>query len=311
MIWSISESRTFRRCSRQWYYKNVLANAKAKDPRRHEAYLLSKLQSISAWRGQVVDSVISEQIIPAIRSRRRFTVGDAKRAALKLFDTQLEIARKHPLRDATFSPSKNGSDIVVLHCMEYTGEIPEEEILRARNEIERAFDNLVKMRDLFTLLSTAQHLVVQRSMCFPHSGATIRAVPDLVAFYQDQPPLIVDWKVHVFGVSEAWLQLAVYAQALTRCKPHVDFPQTLARCTPTDIRLIEAQLLTQAVRQYNLSSEELDRSEAYIAESVVQILLAIADRDKAELKASDFPVTSSPDACQRCAFRGICWKEEE
>ncbi len=34
---------------------------------------------------------------------------------------------------------------------------------------------------------------------------------------------------------------------------------------------------------YNLSSEELDRSEAYIAESVVQILLIIADLDKKEM----------------------------
>jgi hypothetical protein len=311
VIWSISESRTFRRCPRQWYYKNVIANAKAKDPRRHEAYLLSKLQSISAWRGRVVDSVISEQIIPAIRSGRRFTVGDAKRAALRLFDSQLEISRKHPLHDANFSPNKNGSQIVVLHCMEYTGEIPEEDILRARSEIEHALDNLVKMRDLLALLSSAQQLIVQRSLCFPHSGATIRAVPDLVAFYKDRPPLIVDWKVHVFGVREAWLQLAVYAQALTRCKPHVDFPHALTRWTPTDIELIEAQLLTQTVRQYKLSSEELDRSEAYIAESVVQILLAVGDRDKTDLKASDFPVTSSPDACQRCSFRGICWKEEE
>jgi hypothetical protein len=311
VIWSISESRTFRRCERQWYYKNVLASPKAKDSSRREAYLLSKLQSISSWRGQIVDSIISEQIIPAIRSGRRYTLGEAKKAALKSFDCQLEFARKHLLHDPTFSSSKNGSRMVVLYCMEYGGEIPEDEIARARTEIANAFDNLVKMRDLFALLSSAQKLISQRSLTFKHSGTTIRAVPDLIAFYKDEPPLIVDWKVHVFGVREAWLQLAVYAQALLKCKPHVDFPGNLSRWIATDVRLIEAQLLTKTVRQYRLSSEELDRSEEYIAESVTQILLAVADRDKAVLAASDFPVTSSPDACQRCAFRKICWSEDE
>jgi PD-(D/E)XK nuclease superfamily len=310
VIWSISESRTFRRCQRQWYYKNVLASPKAKEPSRREAYLLSKLQSLSAWRGQVVDSVISDQIVPAIRTGRRYTLGEAKKAALNLFDRQLQIARQHPLRDASFCASKDGSKMVVLHCMEYDGEIPEDEMARARKEIADAFDNLVKMRDLFGLLSSAQRLIAQRSLMFKHSGATIRAVPDLIAFYKDEPPLIVDWKVHVFGVREAWLQLAVYAQALLKCKPHVDFPETLGRWTATDVRLVEAQLLTKAVRQYSLSSEELDRSEAYMAESVTDILLAIADRDKVALTASDFPVTLSPDACQRCPFRKICWREE-
>jgi hypothetical protein len=258
-----------------------------------------------------VDSIISEHIVPAIRSGHRYTLGDAKRAALRSFDNQLEVARKHLLRDPAFSPGNNGSKIVVLHCMEYTSEIPADEIARARKETTEAFDNLVKMRDLFALLSSARQLIPQRSLIFKHSGATIRAVPDLVAFYKDEPPLIVDWKVHAFGVREAWLQLAVYSQALLKCKPHVDFPKDLSRWAPTDVRLIEAQLLTKAVRRYSLSSEELDRSEAYIADSVTQILLAIADRDKATLTASDFPVTSSPDACQRCAFRRICWQEEE
>lgn len=257
-----------------------------------------------------MDSIISGQIVPAIRSGRRYTLGEAKKAALKSFDSQLEVARKHPLHDRAFSPGNNSSKIVVLHCMEYTGEIPENEVARARKEIAEAFDNLVKMRDLFAQLSSAKQLIPQRSLIFSHSGATIRAVPDLIAFYKDEPPLIVDWKVHVFGVREAWLQLAVYSQALLKCKPHVDFPKDLSRWVPTDVRLIEAQLLTKAVRQYSLSSEELDRSEAYMAESVTQILLAIANRDKAILTASDFPVTSSPDACQCCAFRRICWQEE-
>ena len=39
MFWSISESRTFRNCQRQWYYKNFLGNAVAKDHVQHTAVL--------------------------------------------------------------------------------------------------------------------------------------------------------------------------------------------------------------------------------------------------------------------------------
>lgn len=310
MIWSISESRTFKRCQRQWYYKNVLANAKAKDSLRHHAYLLSKLRSISAWRGNIVDSVITDRVIPAIKARRKYTVQEAKTSALQLFDSQLAIARQHPLRDPSVSPSKNGAGFVVFHSMEYGGQISEEDVLRARREVETAIENLFSMHSLLSVISSSKQLIAQRPLCFPHSGATVRAVPDLIALYTDQPPIIIDWKVHVFGVREAWLQLAVYALALTRCKPHVDFPQSLARWTASDIRLMEAQLLTKKLRQYSLTEEELDRSEAYIADSVTQILLTIGEQDRTQLKGEDFRVTSSPDNCGRCAFRGICWEEK-
>jgi hypothetical protein len=249
--------------------------------------------------------------VPALISRRQYTLGEAKKAALNMFDQQLEVARAHTLHSPEFSATKNGSKVVVLHCMEYKGEILQDEIDRARSEVADAFDNLVKMRDLFALLKSSQKLIAQRALTFTHSGVTVRAVPDLIAFYKNEAPLIVDWKVHVFGVREAWLQLAVYSQALLRCKPHVDFPTDLGRWVPTDVRLIEAQLLTKTIRQYSLSNNELDRSEAYIAESATQILLTIGDREKSSLEASDFRVTSTPDACQRCAFRRICWQEEE
>lgn len=309
MIWSISASRSFRRCQRQWYYKNVLANAKAKDALRHHAYLLSKLQSISAWRGQIVDAVISNMVVPAIKAGRRVTVAEAKKRAHQMFDDQLVVARRHPLHEPSFSPAKNGSAIV-LHCMEYGGIIPENEILTAREEIGLALDYFFGMTDLIALLHSAQQVITQRAISFSHSGATIRAVPDVIAFYSNHAPLIIDWKVHAFGVHEAWLQLAVYAQALTNCKPHIDFPSSLARWTPTDINLVEAQLLTKIIRRYSLSDEELARSEAYIADSVTRILLAMGDGNRTTLKASDFPVTWSPSVCERCAFRAICWEED-
>jgi hypothetical protein len=63
MIWSFSTHNMFRRCQRQWFYNCVLANARAKDPLRKEAYRLSKLQNVNAWRGHIVDETISQMVV--------------------------------------------------------------------------------------------------------------------------------------------------------------------------------------------------------------------------------------------------------
>ena len=97
MRWSYSASRSFRQCQRQWFFKNVVASAIAKDPFRKRAYLLSKLQSISAWRGKIVDEVISNSIIPDLNRRNCVTLRDAKNRARRLFDRQLAYARRHPI----------------------------------------------------------------------------------------------------------------------------------------------------------------------------------------------------------------------
>lgn len=310
MIWSISESRTFRRCQRQWYFKNCVANANAKrDPLRRQAYLLGKLQSISAWRGQLVDSVISDFVIPALNVKRALTLGPVKARARELFDTQLTCARAHRIREPGLSPTKLGSSFAAFHCMEYGGEIAEDEVARAWTEVDTALTNLFQLRELAESIKAASYLVAQRALCFQHSGVTVRAVPDLIAFYDGAPPAIIDWKVHSFGIQEAWLQLGAYAVALVSCKPHVDFPASWKDRVPADLRLIEAQLLTRTVREYRVTEESLASIDAYIAESVTHMLLATGNRDSSELGPEDFPVTTHPETCQRCPYRSICWEE--
>jgi hypothetical protein len=309
MFWSISESRTFKRCQRQWFFKNLLGNARAKDPTRREAYLLSKLQTVSSWRGNIVDSVVSDLVVPAIRYNRTVTVEEAIGRARSLFDTQLEFARRHPLRDPGLSPAKLEGEFAAFHAIEYGEEIPQEELDRAWAEIETALGNLFRMTELLGELRTATLLCPQRALQFKHSGMTVRAVPDVVAFFRDRAPLIVDWKVHAFGLQEAWLQLATYAVALVRCNPHVDFPGNMSRWRAADVRLIEVQLLTNRLRHYSLTDEDEETVDSYIAQSATQMLLATEEKKGKDLTADEFAVTSSPDACKRCSYRKLCWEE--
>jgi hypothetical protein len=309
VIWSISESKTFRRCQRQWYFKNCVANANAKkDPLRREAYLLSKLQSISGWRGQIVDTTITEVLVPALRARRCLMLSEAKRAAKVFFDRQLDCARRHRLREPGMKSTELGNDFAAFFCVEYGGDVNEHEIQTAWTEIERALENLFSMRGLSELLKAASYMVPQRALMFQHSGLTVRAVPDLIAFYDNRAPLIVDWKVHAFGVQEAWQQLCTYAIALTRCRPHTDFPASLGRWTATDVEVAEVQLLKNQIRQAIPSKEDIENADAYIAESVSLIALTMDGHERGELRPEDFLTTSYPETCQKCCYRSLCWE---
>ncbi len=309
MRWSYSASRSFRQCQRQWFFKNIVANAKAKDPFRRRAYLLGKLQSISAWRGRIVDDVISNTIIPSLKRGACITLNVAKNRARDLFDRQLAYAKRHPITDSGLQVSKEGDDFTLLHPMEYEGKLLDHEIERAWCEIETALVNLFSLDVVKHILKSSDYVVSQRALQFPlMDDVTVLAYPDAIAFRSDAPPVIIDWKVHTFGTNDAWLQLAVYAIALSRCKPHSDFPDGF-ELQPQELTLYEVQLLTNVVRQHSLEEEQIIEAEEYMIDSAYEIACLTEGKKYVDLRVDDFRSAVHAETCKRCAFRAICWEE--
>ena len=309
MRWSYSASRSFRQCQRQWFFKNIAANAMAKDSFRKRAYLLSKLQSISAWRGRIVDDVISNMIIPNLNRGVRITLKDAKNRARDLFNRQLAYARRHPITDLDLQVSKEGDDFAVFHALEYEGELPEHEIERAWCEVENALVNLFSLDDVKYILKSSDYIVSQRALQFTlMDDVTVLAYPDVLAFHRDAPPAIIDWKVHAFGTHDAWLQLAIYAIALSRCDPHADFPSGF-ETQPQELALYEVQLLTNVVRKHSLEEEQIVEAEEYMISSAYEIACLTEGRKYTDLNVEDFRTAVHAETCQRCAFRAICWEK--
>jgi PD-(D/E)XK nuclease superfamily len=306
-MWSLSAAKTFDRCQRQWYYKNCLGNARAKDPLRRKAYLLSKLQSISSWRGNIVDSVISEVIIPTLQKRGNPSLMIAQQKVEDIFDRQLEFARRHPLHQPGLSPTQEGDNFAVFHSMEHGGQICETEINRAKEEIDRALSNLFLMDEVWLELKQAKYIVTQRPLSFSHTDETVRAVPDLIAFFYNQPPLIIDWKVHFFGIYGAWKQLGIYAIALDRGNQHKDFPR-FAQWEVTDFRLWEVQLLKNRIRRYELDEIRVTDIDRFMAESISDMQLIVGDEKKAKLDPMEFLTASSSETCQFCNYQSLCWE---
>jgi PD-(D/E)XK nuclease superfamily len=310
MMWSVSTGKMFERCQRQWFFKTQVANAKAKDTTRQHAYRLSKLQSISAWRGNVVDRVLSRDVLPAFEHGRPMTADKAIGSAMARFDKQLAIGRAHRLHEPGFKPSALGEDFVAFHSIEYEGCLSEAEVEQARNEVRRAIEAFFEMDELISWLRSADRLITQRALIFEHTDTCVRAVPDVIAFKAGEPPAIIDWKVHVFGRLDAWLQLAVYAAALTRCNPHKDFPIVAGQFRETDVKLLEVQLLTGKMRPHRLSEDYIACADAYIARSAEAMLLALGgvNGNAAHLPPTDFVATRYASVCERCAYRSLCWE---
>ena len=309
MWWSYSASRSFRRCQRQWFLKNVAANARAKDPFRRQAYLLSKLQSVSAWRGNIVDTVISKSLVPSVNRGAGFSLEEAKITARRLFDRQLAYARRHPITDLDLQVSKEGQDFAIFHVMQYEGELPEHDIEQAWDDVETALTNLFSLENLKHLLKPSNRIMSQRSLQFElMDNVQVRATPDVIVFHDNVAPTIIDWKVHTFGTHDAWLQLAIYAIALSRCNPHSDFPIGF-KTQPQEIALYEVQLLTKIVRKHSIEEEQIIEAEEYMLSSAYEIACLTEGKKYTDLDVKDFKVAWYADTCQRCAFRAICWED--
>ena len=205
--------------------------------------------------------MISNTIIPCINRKTQITLKDAKARARALFDRQLAFTRLHPIADANLQVSKAGDRFALFYVMEYDGAIPEQELDTAWQDVEKALANLFVLGEIKTLLKSSDYIVAQRALQFNlMENVSVLAYPDLIAFRSNTAPAIVDWKVHTFGQNDAWLQLAIYAIALSRCKPHSDFPARFA-VHPGQAKLYEAQLLTNVVREHRLDEDHVTEAE--------------------------------------------------
>ena len=246
MIWSISGYKQFKKCPRQWYYRNIVADAKVKkDEYRKEMTILSKLQTIDAWRGSIVDEVISRLLISAINKKYPIDKKYYLSEAAKMFEEQFEYGtfQKYREPESKLSGDKN---FAAFLKSDFGDQILNEEIAKAKKDINIALNNLLDDVEFINYLQSASHLVSQRTLTYPFNRFNVRAIPDLIAFFNDSPPHIFDWKVNTYGTNTYDEQLISYAVALYKVahsKPHVDFPLNIKDYKIYDYKITEYQLL--------------------------------------------------------------------
>lgn len=271
---------------------------------------MKQLQSIHAWRGSLVDKIISEFIIPKIRTNAPPSEQEVTNFAHALMEKQLAfgLAGKH--RSQGITKSGLNGEYCAFFEIEYNGGLEEEQIKKAKEEVITSLNNFLRS-DLFQNLHSNRNILsilTQRTLFFKFAGETVSATPDMIVFFRDAYPLIVDWKVHYFGLKEYWLQLGVYAVSLSRANPHVDFPKiALDKLKDaTKIQLIEYQLLHDKQRAYTLTQEDIAEIEDYMFESITNISHVIKEQN-GNPDISQLRTAFSPSICARCQFKKICW----
>jgi hypothetical protein len=258
---------------------------------------LGKLESIPAWRGKIVDSVISETIIPSVIWKRPCTLASARIKADHLFATQ----RTERL---------NGNGAVGFFEAEYGQVLMNETFEKARAEIHTALENFFKAEPLWSHLIRAKALVAQRPLSFKHDQFSVRVVPDLITFHASRPPTILDWKVNTYAMRDYRLQLVTGAIGVTRCNPHKDWPNGAAEHNVYDVELMEVQLLIGDIRVHTITESDIYEVEDLILISATEMELACGGNDSKNLGPEEFAVASDPKTCQMCSFRKLCWERE-
>jgi hypothetical protein len=223
----------------------------------------------------------------------------------------LDFALKRGVFQPGFKASAHEDDLAALFCVEYGQPPTGDEVAKARAEINTALSNLFQspqFNDIRDSMKGAFRIAAQCPITFKFAGATVRAVPDLICLFRESPPLIVDWKVHMSGVHDYYQQLVCYAITLTNCGPHAALPTDLRACRAHEVRLVEAQLLTNEARPHVIDQDDVLEVENRMTTEIHQMLMAVDGRDSKELTAEDFPTTNRLGACEKCNFRKLCWE---
>lgn len=315
MTWSFSGSKVFGACHRQWYYRTIVADGKVKhDPYRKEVTILSKLQTLKALRGSIVDYIISSKVMGSLNKGFGLNKNYYITEALSIFDKRLLFAKLQQYRDEGIKLSNN-EEYAALYEYEMGEPITSQEIEEAKSDIVGALTNFVDNRELIDYLSSATLLMAQRSLNYSFSRFKVVGVPDLVAFFPSKPPHLFDWKVHTYGINTYDDQLVSYAHALYQVnstKPHRDFPKNLSDYRITDYRLSEYQLLhpDRIRRDYELTEEKLSEFKDHLSSSLIELMLAGGTKKYGELPEANFGTTAYPEYCQNCSFKCICQKQQ-
>ncbi|MEQ8906026.1 PD-(D/E)XK nuclease family protein [Ekhidna sp.] len=308
MNWSYSGYRQFKKCNRQWYYSNIVAHQAAKEPFRKEVTILSKLKTIDAWRGDIVDQVISQTIINKIRKDEGLDEDNLLWRADRVFEEQYDFALKKKYREENLVLSEYEYYSALIDLDNDRG-IDQETLDRARMDIHQSLKNFLDKTDLIDYLRSASQWLTQRDIQYPFSRFRAKGRPDLIVFFEDEPPHIFDWKVHTFATKTYQDQLLSYAFALNKAneiKPHKDFPSNLSAFTVLDYRLTEFQLLIDEVRDYTISEEDINETENEIASGLMAMYRVGANKKYDECSSEDFPTAHNPSSCEKCQFKSIC-----
>jgi len=289
--WSYSRDATFEACHRRYYYRYYgRRGAQAADQRTHDIHRLGSLTNRWMWTGSMVHESI-EEILGAHRSGSTFDVdahvGDTLRSMRKTIEKSARAA--------------SGTSDVRFMEHEFSDDIPDawwDERLAAYERSVRAF---VRSEVYAHLRSTdASRWEIEEPAVFDVSGVATWAVLDLLTVEPDGTFQFWDWKTGSSGSEEAD-EMGVYALYV-------------ARKFGAPARQIRASLFflgDERVLTADYTDTLLQEATRYVETRSTAMRALLRDADNDVAVEEDFVKTTERHECRGCAFRRMCWPDEE
>ena len=304
MKWSFSADRCFRRCQRQYFFRNIVAHHNAKKvPERREAFLLTQLKTLDLWRGLLVHTGIEAFAVPQWEAGTRIDWGRVADRTVARGRRQLAFSAARRYREDGVTKAKHTEDYCALMAHEDGGSPSPEDIENVFGEVRRAFANLASMAELLPHIEGRSKYWAECPVVVKYEDVNVEARPDLMFFRSFGKPTIIEWKTYEQASgSDAHLQAALYAWALCRSG-------RWKVASPEDVELIEVQLLSGQFVRHRATSATFDELEDRIYRSVQEMKSLCGDGRYESLDVSDFAHASNPNNCRACPFRPLCLKE--
>ncbi len=300
MKWSFSADKCFRRCQRQYFFRDIAAWHNANDPLRREAFLRRQLKTLELWRGLLVHQGIEYYVVPCLASGRAIDWEFVIRQTLDLAERQLQFSRERRYREEGMTKSAHEREYLALIVHEEGKQIAAGDLEKVFADVSLALQNLSRMSDFLEKISGRRKYLAEIPILVKYCGANIEVRPDLLYFRSFGQPTIIEWKAYDdTGDSDAHLQTALYAWAICR-------QEQWQVSRPEEVELLEVQLLKNRVILHPCTQELFDELEDRIYRSIQDMQALCGDHKFGSQEIADFGYARNPNSCAYCSFRSLC-----
>lgn len=299
MRWSISAHNTFRRCQRQYFFSQIMASHNARDPERHEAFILKQLQSLPAWQGNLVHKGIQKFVVPWLTNGSLPDVNDVIKQTLAMAERQVTFSSSLRYRVDCQSKSSAGDDYCALFEDEYKIGITSERLQEVRETVSRCLHNLFEQGGFVNHLRQYSGYRPELLVFFRVAGTPVVVQLDLLCFREGRKPVIIDWKVTRSESSDYSNQAMTYALSLLRSP-------ICENIEAEDISIYEVNLLKNQIKPYIVTEDRIIETENFIFQSIEEIKAVSAARTFESQHIEDYELAGSRMSCMYCNFRKLC-----
>jgi hypothetical protein len=296
--WSISTDRLFRRCQRQFFFREIAASHAARDWRR-EAFILKQLKTLELWRGTLIHEGIQHYVVPALKKGAPLNWDKLAELNVQRAKEQLEFSAKRRYREDGIVKGDH-EEFCALVPHENGNGVSKQEFDEVCGEIRAAYKRLSEIPKLWGELLGRHDCHAEKQFWVSFDDVRIMVQLDLLFERSLDHPTIIDWKSYeIGGDTGARLQMVLYGWALWQSK---FYPLR----APEDIQLLECQVQDGVIIEHECSQEVFDELEDYLYRSMHRIFSLCRSKKVSEVKLEDFAFTDNPNNCEYCAFQRLC-----